>query len=85
MDCDSEEAFDVSLDRLYQRWELSPGFHKWFLKTQADVFRCHMIKPVHEHAQLGSPLVKFTESSNSVVKYWTGFKKKSSPEATEAC
>ena len=84
VDCDSEEAFDVSLGRLYQRWEkLSPGFHKWFLKTQADVFRCHMIKPIRERAQLGSPPVKFTnnpnESSNSVVKHWTGFKKSSWP------
>lgn len=80
MDCDPEEAFDVGIGLLYQRWEkLSPGFHKWFLKTQTDdVFRCHMIKPVHECAQLGSPPVKFTnnpnESSNSVVKHWTGFK-----------
>ncbi len=84
MDCDSEEAFDVSLGRLYQRWEkFSPGFHKWFLTSQADVFRRHMIRPVRESAQLGSPPVKFTnnpnESSNSVVKHWTGFKKNSWP------
>ena len=42
-----------------------------------------MIQPVHERAQLGSPPVKFTknpnESSNSVVKHWTGFKKNSWP------
>ena len=84
VDCDSEEAFDVSLGRLYQRWEkLSPGFHKWFLTGQADVFRHHMIRPVRERAQLGTLPVKFTnnpnESSNNVVKHWTGFKKNSWP------
>ena len=84
VDCDSEEAFDVSLGRLYQRWQkLSPGFHKWFLTNQADVFRHHMIRPVRERAQLGTPPVKFTnnpnESSNNVVKHWTGFKKNSWP------
>ena len=84
VDSDSEEAFDVGLGQLQQRWEkLAPGFHKWFLTNQADVFRCHMIRPIRERAQLGSPPEKFTnnpnESSNSVVKHWTGFKKNSWP------
>ena len=84
VDCDSEQAFDVSLGRLYQRWEkLSPGFHKWFVSTQASVFRCHMIRPVRERAHLGSPPVKFTnnpnESANNTVKHWTEFKKSSWP------
>lgn len=84
VDCDSEQAFDVSLGRLHQRWErLSPGFHKWFVSTQASVFRCHMIRPVRERAHLGSPPLKFTnnpnESANSTVKHWTGFKRNSWP------
>lgn len=84
VDCDSEQCFDVSLGRLYQRWEsLSPGFHRWFASTQASVFRCHMIRPVRERAQLGSPPVKFTnnpnESANSTVKCWTEFRKSSWP------
>ena len=84
VDSDSEEAFDVGLGRIYQRWEqLAPGLHKWFLTHQADVFCRHMIRPIREQAQLGSPPEKFTnnpnESSNSVVKHWTGFKKNSWP------
>ena len=84
VDVISEEAFDVSLGRLYQRWEkLSPGFHKWFVSQQADSFRRSMIRPVRERALLGSPPEEFTnnpnESSNSVVKHWTSFKKSSWP------
>ena len=54
VNCDSQEGFDVSLGHLYQQWEkLSPRFRKWFLNTQADVFRHHVtIKPVRERAQL---------------------------------
>ena len=83
--------FDVNLGRLTLP-EVGEGFHKWFLTSQADVFRHHMIQPVHERAQLGSPPMKFTnnpnESSNSVVKYWTGFKEclaSICSKATEAC
>lgn len=43
----SEEAFDISLGQLYQRWErLAPGFHTWFQSQQVDVFRHSMIQPV---------------------------------------
>ena len=84
VDCDSEEAFDISVSRLYQRWEkLSPRFHKWFLTHQAETFWRHMIRPIRERAHLGSLPEKFTnnpnESLNSVVKHWTGFKKSSWP------
>ena len=85
VDKESEEAFDVSLGRLYKRWEkLAPGFHKWFVAHQANSFRRCMILPVRERAQLGSPPLQFTnnpnESSNSVVKHWVGFSKNSWPE-----
>ena len=85
VDKESEEAFDVSLGRLYKRWEkLAPGFHKWFLTQQAVSFRRCMILPVRERAHLGSPPLQFTnnpnESSNSVVKHWVGFKKNSWPD-----
>ena len=81
---ESEEAFDVSLGHLYQRWEaFVPGFHKWFVENKADVFRCCLIAPVHELAHLGSPPEMFTnnpnESANSVLKKWTDFKKSSWP------
>ena len=88
VDSDSEESFDISLGQLQQRWErLAPGFHKWFIAQQANVFRSSMIRPVRERAQLGSPPVEFTnnpnESSNSVVKHWTSFKKNTWPAFIE--
>ena len=71
----------ISLGYLYQRWEKACGFHKLFLTSQADVYRRHMIRPARERVQLGTPPVKFAnnpnESSNSIVKHWTGFKKNS--------
>ena len=34
VEVESEEAFDVNLGRLYQRWEaFVPGFHKWFVEN----------------------------------------------------
>ena len=64
VDVESEEAFDVSLGHLYQRWEaFVPGFHKWFVENQADVFRHCLIAPVRELAHLGSPPEKFTGST----------------------
>ena len=72
VDCDSEETFDISVSRLYQRWEkLSPGFHKWFLTHQAETFRRHMIRPIRERAHLGSPPEKFTNNPNESLTDYT--------------
>ena len=53
------------------------------MSQQADSFRRSTIRPVRERALLGSPPEEFTnnpnESSNSVVKHWTSFKKSSWP------
>ena len=84
VDAGSMELFDLELEKLHERWEaLAPGFHKWFLDTQVDTFRDHMISSVREKAQLGSPPTRYStnpnESSNFVVKKWVGFTKSSWP------
>lgn len=69
-------------------WErLAPGFHSWFSKNKAGIFKENMIAPVRERAQLGSPPSAYTtnanESKNFVLKKWVDFQKNSIPDFIE--
>ena len=56
VDAPSKETFDLQLQQLCERWDtLVPGFHKWFVDTQACTFCVYMIASIREKAQLGSP------------------------------
>ena len=84
VDAASEETFDLQLQQLCERWNtLVPGFHEWFVDTQASTFQMYMIAPVREKAQLGSPPPRYitnsNESANCTVKRWVGFTKSSWP------
>ena len=81
VDAASEETFDLQIQQLCKHWDtLVPGFHEWFVDTQASTFRMYMIAPVHEKAQLGSPPPRYSTNFNeSTVKRWVGFTKSSWP------
>lgn len=88
VDSSSEEDFNNKLSTLNDKWErLVPGFHCWFSKNKAGIFKENMIAPVRERAQLGSPPSAYTtnanESKNFVLKKWVDFQKNSIPDFIE--
>ena len=71
--------------QLAEKWNrIAPGFHAWFLRQKAEVFKKSMIAPVREAAQLGSPPKNYAdnanESANFVLKDWVDFSKNSIPD-----
>ena len=80
VDCNQ---FDIRTAHLEEKWNrIAPGFHTWFLRQKADVFKS-MIAPIREAAQLGSPPKNYTnnanESANFVLRDWVDFSKNSIP------
>lgn len=85
VDASDKDDFQEKLTSLADKWNaIAPGFHEWFVKKEADVFRNNMIAPVREKAQLGSPPAIYTtnanESKNYVLKDWLEFKKNNMPD-----
>lgn len=72
----SEEEFDNKLANVKSVWDhIVPDFHSWFVKYEADYFKCNLIASVTLAAGLsdGNPYSNNrVESVNKNVKDWVG-------------
>ena len=95
VDSISEDDFFANLASVKDKWQklqdehnsTGVSFYEWFLQYHAEVVMKTMLKPVRESVGLGDPPAEFntndSESTNSSVKQFLGFKKSDWPVFNE--